>query len=427
MSSERGRAAVLVSGVSKCFHTYPRPSHRLWHALSGGRVCRGREVWAVRDVSFEIEPGEAVGVVGRNGAGKSTLLQLVAGVLTPSSGTIERVGRLAPLLQLGAGFHPDFTGRENVFLSAAIHGLTREETRERFDEIAAFADIGAFLDQPVRTYSTGMRARLGFAVAMATEPDLLIVDEVLAVGDLLFQQKCLTRIQQMRDRGMSLLLVSHSTDRINSVCDRALFLERGNQRFFGASDRCTDLYLKALRAPTAAPPPAATPAPATSRRESAVVRRQSAGVDRYGNGEVRIADVTLLDADGKEANRFEFGQSIGLRARYHATVATERLNVSFLIRDDSGVNLTGTMTHDEGCAIPPVAPGETGAVLFSFRNCLRPGHFGVSVALTELNPDDPRKPLLYDQIDGVAAFSTTSDPRRPVHYRFDAKIRAELL
>jgi ABC-type polysaccharide/polyol phosphate transport system ATPase subunit len=402
--------AIAAQGLSKCF----RPRRRL-----GGRAS---EVWALRNVSFEVAAGEAVGIIGRNGAGKSTLLEIIAGTRPPTEGRARVRGRVAAMLQLGAGFHPEFTGRENVFLAGTIQGFTRAETRSRFDDIAAFADIGHFLERPVKTYSSGMYARLAFAVATAYAPDILIVDEILSVGDAAFQQKCATRIERMRDSGMTLLFVSHSIDRVNALCDRALFLEGGRRRFFGDCARATDLYLQSMRMETAPKKPSPERVEPAS---SPSVERQTRGLDRYGSQEVRILSVEIQRADGSPGDEFAFGEEIGIAVSFFSDVETEDVNVSFLVRDDTGVNLCGTMTWDEGVRLPRMEPGQQGGVVFRFANRLRPGRFGVSVAVTRINREDQRKPILYDQIDGVATFASGWDPERPVHYKFDAQIAVE--
>jgi len=409
--------ALQAEAVSKQYRVFRRPQDRFWQALRrGGAPAR---LWALRHVSFDVRRGEAVGILGRNGAGKSTLLQIIAGTLAPTAGRVLVRGRIAALLQLGAGFHPDFTGRENARLNGLIQGFSRAEMDERMESIQAFADIGSYIDRPVKTYSSGMYARLGFAVAMETEPEILIVDEILAVGDTLFQQKCITRIQQMREAGLTLLFVSHSVDRVNALCDRALLLQGGSQRFFGASEQAADLYLRSLRTGDAAPPAPRAP-------ESEVVRRQTRGVNRYGSQDVRIADVRLLDAGGEPREEYRYGETVVLRVTYRAMVSSTDLNVSFLVRDETGVNLCGTMTWDEGVSLPPANPGDEGSVTFAFRNRLRPGRFGVCVALTWIDPEEPRSPVLFDQIDGVTAFSVLSEPKRPVHYKFDAEIEVRV-
>lgn len=227
--------SILVSGVGKCFQIYERPSDRLKQFIVPrltsfiGRQNRPyfREFWALRDIDFSIRKGETVGIIGRNGAGKSTLLQLICGTLSPSCGDIQVVGRIAALLELGAGFNPEFSGRDNVYLNARVLGLSKEEIDERFDEIARFADIGEFLEQPVKTYSSGMYVRLAFAVQACIEPDILIVDEALAVGDIGFQHKCFKRIESLKAKGVTILMVTHSSGSILEYADRCLVLEGG--------------------------------------------------------------------------------------------------------------------------------------------------------------------------------------------------------
>ena len=246
MSSRQGTntsppSEILIQckGVGKKFNVYDSPFDRFRQLFRSGS---GREFWALKDVNFDIKRGESVGIVGRNGAGKSTLLQLVTGTLAPSTGTVTSTGRVAALLQLGSGFNPEFTGRENVYLNGAILGLTRRQVRERIDEILEFADIGEFVDQPVKNYSSGMAMRLAFAVSTCLEPEVLIVDEALAVGDALFQRKCYTRLDQFVDRGGSLLFVSHSLETVKRLCDRAIYLEKGSVKAIGAPNEVASKY-----------------------------------------------------------------------------------------------------------------------------------------------------------------------------------------
>ncbi|MGE8454772.1 MAG: ABC transporter ATP-binding protein, partial [Pseudomonadales bacterium] len=243
MSSDSN--VIRVDRLSKCYQIYDRPHDRLKQFVAPrvrnmlGRppVNYFREFWALRDVSFNVGRGETVGIIGRNGSGKSTLLQMICGTLMPTSGTVETHGRVAALLELGAGFNPEFTGRENVFLNAMVLGLSQSEVEQRFDEIAAFADIGQFIEQPVKHYSSGMYARLAFAVAINVDPDILVVDEALAVGDEPFQRKCFARIDAIKNRGATILFVSHSGAAIINLCDRAILLNAGERLFTGIPKR----------------------------------------------------------------------------------------------------------------------------------------------------------------------------------------------
>jgi ABC-type polysaccharide/polyol phosphate transport system ATPase subunit len=225
--------AIKAENLSKCYHTYAKPHHRLLQSIFRGRNY-AREFWALRDVSFEVKRGEVLGVIGRNGAGKSTLLQMICGTVTPTSGTVVVNGRVAALLELGAGFNPDFSGRENVYLNASIMGLSREETAARFNDIVAFSELADFIDEPVKTYSSGMFVRLAFSVAIHTSPDVLIVDEALSVGDFAFRNKCIKRVQELRNAGTTILFVSHDLSTLQLICDRAIWLDKG--ALVGAGD-----------------------------------------------------------------------------------------------------------------------------------------------------------------------------------------------
>jgi lipopolysaccharide transport system ATP-binding protein len=249
--------AIRVNNLSKCYHIYDRPQDRLKQlVIPKLRSLVGRnpggyysEFWALNDVSFEVGRGETVGIIGRNGSGKSTLLQMICGPLQPSSGAVETRGRVAALLELGAGFNPEFTGRENVYMNATVLGLTQEEIQSRFEDIAAFADIGDFIEQPVKHYSSGMYARLAFAVAINVDPSILIVDEALSVGDEPFQRKCFARIEEIKRNGATILFVSHSSSAITALCDRAILLHKGNKIYTGIPKVAVGWYQKLMNAP----------------------------------------------------------------------------------------------------------------------------------------------------------------------------------
>ena len=246
--------AIRVQGLSKRYEIYATPRARLKQFFlprlqrAAGRLPQQyfREFWAVEDVSFDIQRGETVGIIGRNGSGKSTLLQMICGTLTPTRGTVETRGRVAALLELGSGFNPEFTGRENVYLNAAVLGLSQEEIDNRFDDIAAFADIRQFMDQPVKAYSSGMLARLAFSVAVQVDPDILVVDEALSVGDMAFQEKSFTRMKRIRDAGTSILFVSHSPSAVRNFCNRAIWLDTGQMRAIGERLTVCDQYQKEM-------------------------------------------------------------------------------------------------------------------------------------------------------------------------------------
>ncbi len=240
------KPAITIKSLSKCYQLYAQPSDRLKQFLWRGKRQYYREFWALRDISFEIMPGEVLGIIGRNGAGKSTLLQLLCGTLTPTSGNIEVRGRISALLELGSGFNPEFTGRENVYMSAAILGLTKQEIGKRFEEIVEFSGIRDFIDQPVKTYSSGMYVRLAFSVATSVDPDILVIDEALSVGDGEFARKSFDRIRSMKEKGKTILFCSHSLYQVEAFCDRVLWLDHGNIKLFGEPQVVVQRYSVSL-------------------------------------------------------------------------------------------------------------------------------------------------------------------------------------
>jgi len=306
---------VSVDGVSRRFVVRARETHTLKELL----VARGRtgaqEVWALRDVTASIAPGEAVGLIGRNGSGKSTLLRLIAGIIRPTVGRVRTGGRIGSLLELGAGFHPDFTGRENVELNGALQGLSRTRIRERFDEIVAFAELEASIDRPVKTYSSGMTMRLGFAIAAFLEADLLILDEVFAVGDESFQRKCFGVIAAFKERGGTILFVSHDASAVERLCDRAVLLREGRLAYDGPAHEAITRY----------------------RRQLADDRGPVAGNGNGapGSGEARITAARLVAADGTPRERFLAGEPLGLDVGLSGSVAAPRLHLE--VRDGSGL------------------------------------------------------------------------------------------
>ncbi len=405
---------ISVQDLGKCYHIYDKPQDRLKQALLRWRRTYFREFWAVRHVSFEVRRGQALGVIGRNGSGKSTLLQIIAGTLVPTEGQVEVRGRLSALLELGSGFNAEFTGRENVYLQGAIMGIPRKVMEEKFDQIAAFADIGQFIDQPVKTYSSGMHARLAFSVSVAVDPEILIVDEILAVGDIGFQQRCLARLRTMRENGLTLLFVSHSPDSVKSICDSGLVLVEGQPVFYGPAEPAMNQYLRHIREQ------ANKDALITEARlrETVKFRTSVPGQMRYGTGHVQIETVRVLNKDGEPARAFGFREPVVVEATLLAQVDIQDVSVSFLARDQTGVDLVGTTTFDEAVKLPPMKSGQRLRIRFGFENILRPGNFGVCLAVTRVKSRDYSDNVLLDQVDGCAAFMVVGRPDRPIHYKF---------
>lgn len=302
--------AIEVDGLSKCYHIYDRPRDRLMQMLIRGRRQYYREFWAVKDVGFKIYKGETVGIVGRNGSGKSTLLQMICGTLNPTSGSVKANGRIAALLELGSGFNPEFTGRENVYMNAAVLGLKPNEIDERLDDILGFAEIGDFIDQPVKTYSSGMLVRLAFSVAINVEPQILIVDEALSVGDELFQRKCFSRIESIRASGATILFVSHSGGTVVELCDRAILMDCGEMLAVGTPKQIVGRYQKLLYVPA-------------DRRDSVreQIRRESDESASCEGRDNSIAEIFVQDVQAEYAG--ELAESFDPNLKPSSTIEYE--------------------------------------------------------------------------------------------------------
>jgi lipopolysaccharide transport system ATP-binding protein len=441
MSSD---SAIRICQLSKCYAVFDKPIDRLKQFALRGRMRYYKEHWAVRGVSLEVAHGETVGIVGRNGSGKSTLLQMICGTLEPTSGEIEVNGRVAPLLQLGAGFNPEMTGRENVFINAAILGLSSGEIAERFDSMAAFAEIGDMLERPVKHYSSGMYARLAFAVAINVDPDILVVDEALAVGDEMFQARCFARIREMRDRGTTILFVSHSRGTILELCTRAVLIDAGELLLDGAPKPVTSVYQRLAFA---------APADALRMRQELLRTGQVAAADseegqqvlpeRKGNAEprgsldpslrtldsvewpsygARISLPVLHDAHGHEVNVLLHNETY--RLDYLVEFDQPAFNVGFgmLIKTLQGHELAGLGTHHPAEAIEHVNPGERYQVSFAFTNLFAPGVYTINVGCFGSSDDQDR--YLHRRIDALAFRVDPSDDLRHISGYIDISAHA---
>jgi ABC-type polysaccharide/polyol phosphate transport system ATPase subunit len=311
---------IVADRVSRTFRVYPKAQRTVKDIFVARGRLGTREVKALQDISVTIEPGEAVGLVGRNGSGKSTLLRLVSGIIQPTSGRVQAGGRVASLLELGAGFHPDFTGRENVYLNGSIHGLSRARVREAMDEIVSFAELEQFIDLPVRTYSSGMYMRLGFSVAAHIESDVLLLDEVFAVGDEQFQRKCFGKVAEFKNRGGTIVFVSHDAQAVERLCDRAVLLRQGEIAFDGPTQDAIAAYRRLLAA--------------DSNPEEL-----DAGLREWGTGEARIVRAELLDATGDERSQFAAGEPLTVRVVVAAEADVPAPTIALEVRDDGGLVL----------------------------------------------------------------------------------------
>lgn len=360
---------IRVNQLGKAYKQYNNRWGRLLEWVLPFLGPRHRLKWVIQDVSFQLAPGEAVGIIGINGAGKSTLLKLITGTTTPTTGSVQISGRVAALLELGMGFHPDFSGRQNAFMAGQLIGLTVDEISALMPEIEAFADIGEYIDQPVRVYSSGMQMRLAFSVATVKRPDVLIVDEALSVGDAYFQHKSFERIRQFQKLGTTLLIVSHDRAAIQSICERALLLDGGRLASQGSPEQVMDYY------------------------NALIAARDGAGVEQVvteagrtqtssGTGEASVTKITLEDEDGRPLETVNVGAAVTLcvRVKVHAPIA--RLVLGYMIKDRLGQQMYGTNTHHMDMVLHDVAAGEEIDFRFAFPLNLGEGSYSLTTALT---------------------------------------------
>jgi lipopolysaccharide transport system ATP-binding protein len=401
--------AIRVQNLSKRYEIYDTPRDRLKqfvmpHILRlAGQAHKKyfREFWALKDVSFEIKKGETVGIIGRNGSGKSTLLQLICGTLSPTGGNVETNGRIAALLELGSGFNPEFTGRENIYMNAAVLGLSKEEVDQRFDEIAAFADIGEFIEQPVKTYSSGMVVRLAFAVNILSNPEIMIVDEALAVGDMNFQAKCMTALTRVQEGGTTVLFVSQDIGAVKSLCSRGIYLEHGTVKAIGPAGDVAGHYIREMseemNAEHASTKPfagtkaeAATPLESvdiSEFKDSAEFEKQVAYF-RHGKGGAKITFAELLDDHFLPINNVEFNQTVFIRI-YLKTSIEDEISCNYYILDDKRNFILGAGLRLAGHPQMRVKLGGRYAVTYKSRLPLQEGNHSVRLEIT--------KPIILDQ------------------------------
>lgn len=382
---------ISLENVGRRFRVYPKRNMTLKEAIVRRRDLKPTDIWALRDVSLHVEAGKSIGFVGRNGSGKTTLLRLIAGIFGPTTGRVEVSGTVGSLLELGAGFHPDFTGRENVYLSGSIYGLKRREINERLDEIVAFSELDRFIDFPVRTYSAGMQMRLGFAIAVHVRADVLLLDEVFAVGDEAFQRKCVNRIMDFTRQGGTLCFVSHAASAVEHLCDRTVLLKGGHVEYDGETEEALRRYHAQLAAEELPP-------------------EVGAGFQEWGSGEVRVAGVAVEGADGVSRDRFLAGEPVSVRLLLEAEKAVPPPRLSIELRDLSGALLAasqqdlGDLGWDGGVGV--------GQVRFAVaRLPLAEGTFQLGVTLVDVDGSNR-----YHRLDRAAQFvvAGAEDSRGPL-------------
>ena len=387
-------AAVKVEGLSKRYLSYSGRFDMLWEFLTGRP--RHRESWVLKDLSFEIGRGEVVGVVGRNGAGKSTLLKILAGTLDKTAGHVEVHGRISAILELGIGFHEELSGRDNVFLEGLCLGMSKREIRQKFDSIVRFSELETFIDQPLRTYSTGMKARLAFATAMAVDPEVLIIDEALSVGDALFAARCYERIQQIVRNGATVLLVTHSLPAVYQYCTSALLLHQGEMIFKGEPRLVGYAYEQLLG----------------EQQAMANGQRCATSVGEPGSDrqlpQTAIEDVQLLNADGRPAAELHIGEQYRVRIRCHSRVPREKLSVGFRIQRMNGSVVYGSNTNVQGIALS-MEEHETVDVDFTWSCRLTAGHYVLGATVAAMH-EGTKYSLLHMRRD-ARAFVVNTHPQ----------------
>ena len=410
-------ATIQVEGLSKVYRRDLSLSGLLARGLGWGKQDTipaadfADGVVALRDISFSIPKGEAFGVIGRNGAGKSTLLQIVAGTLRPTAGHCAVHGRVTALLELGSGFNLEFTGRENVYLAGSILGIGRAEMDRKFTDIERFADIGAFIEQPVKTYSTGMLMRVAFAVAISVEPDVLIIDEALSVGDILFQQKCSRRMNELRARGVTLLVVTHDTSFVLSMCQRALWLDQGRTRYLGEAGACVREYIAAMAAISGN-----APAPAAGFESLATATLPTApelalhDKERLGDGGVRVNRAWLLHADGTAGSAFRVGDWAMAVVQVGAAQAVRAASAGCALRNRHGPVIFATGLRVAGRLIAELPAGQPCLVSIRFRLELQPGQYTLDLGCGAGSDEDNT----WDRVLNAAVLEVSNPPDQEV-------------
>jgi ABC-type polysaccharide/polyol phosphate transport system ATPase subunit len=425
---------IQARKISKCFRIYRHPSGHLKELLTFGRRRYHEPFWAVKDVDVSVDRGCCLGIIGENGSGKSTLLRMIAGVIRPTSGGIAVNGRVSALLELGAGFNPLFTGRENIYLYASILGFTDAQTRERIPSIEKFAEIGDFVDRPVKTYSSGMFVRLAFAVAIHMDPDVLIVDEALSVGDMFFQQRCIRRIQQLKREGVTILFVSHDLETVRSLADQTIWMDHGQVHMEGKTDDVVAKYLAAMimrgRKEMMGDDEIGKPLASASTLEldDEALDRMPAFLEhipnvdhRYGNGKARILGIGIYGREGHPAPGVAQGERICVRISIEFQEDVEQPNVGFMMRNRLGEDVTGTNVLFEGERLPAARSGDRMSVDFVMDlPFLHAGfyHFSPAVANGTLDQYE-----MCDWIENACAIELRQRTTTHGHLRIPVRVR----
>ncbi len=424
--------AITVTDVTKMYKMYDKPIDRLKESLHPGHKEYHKKFYALNHLSFQVKKGETVGIIGTNGSGKSTILKIITGVLSPTTGEVKVKGNISALLELGAGFNSDYTGIENIYMNGTMMGFSKKEMDRKLQDILDFADIGDFVYQPVKTYSSGMFVRLAFALAINVEPEILIVDEALSVGDVFFQSKCYRRMEEIRQRGTTILMVTHDMGSIIKYCDRVVLLNKGNFVAEGAPGHMVDLYKKILANQMDALKDeleemndfSGEKSGKPKKAEGLMKEKLTINGNRteYGDGRAEIYDLGLLDARGNVTNLLLKGENFTIRERIRFYASIQAPIFTYTIKDKKGTELSGTNTMFEGTDIRPVKDGDEYEVSFTQKMTLQGGEYLLSMSCTGFEMGEH---VVYHRLYDVANITVISNKNTVGVYDMESVVEAK--
>ena len=417
--------AIKVDHVSKMYKLYDKPSDRLKEALGLTRKKKYHEHWALNKVSFDVKKGETIGIIGTNGSGKSTILKIITGVLNPTEGNLEIDGRISALLELGAGFNMEYTGIENVYLNGMMIGFSREEIDERLDDILKFADIGDFINQPCKTYSSGMFVRLAFAVAINIDPEILIVDEALSVGDVFFQAKCYKKFEEFKEQGKTIIFVSHDLSSISKYCDRVILLNKGDKLAEGSPKEMISLYKRVLLNQADVKKSPEDLIADVDKAEHALWKSNfkiNPNVDEYGTGEAEIIDFAIVDENGNYTNCIEKGTSFEVKSKVLFQQEVQNPIFTYTFKTIQGVSVTGTNTMYEKADIGTAHPGDVYVATFRQQMDLQGGEYLLSISCTGFRDGSFKA---YHRLYDVCNVTVVSDKNTVGFYDMNSEVTVE--
>ncbi len=417
--------AIKVDHVSKMYKLYDKPSDRLKEALGLTRKKKYHEHWALNKVSFDVKKGETIGIIGTNGSGKSTILKIITGVLNPTEGNLEIDGRISALLELGAGFNMEYTGIENVYLNGMMIGFSREEIDERLDDILKFADIGDFINQPCKTYSSGMFVRLAFAVAINIDPEILIVDEALSVGDVFFQAKCYKKFEEFKEQGKTIIFVSHDLSSISKYCDRVILLNKGDKLAEGSPKEMISLYKRVLLNQADVKKSPEDLITDVDKTEHALWKSNfkiNPNVDEYGTGEAEIIDFAIVDENGNYTNCIEKGTSFEIKSKVLFQQEVQNPIFTYTFKTIQGVSVTGTNTMYEKADIGTAHPGDVYVATFRQQMDLQGGEYLLSISCTGFRDGSFKA---YHRLYDVCNVTVVSDKNTVGFYDMNSEVTVE--